>query len=175
MLFLQLCQRTHLVLGELDELLAGEPGVDGHDHDVVAEVQHLFHGGQAGVRVDGNAGCGAAALDVRQRLDHIALTLGVDVHDVGTGIQEPVHLLAGVLDHQVHVHRLFGVLADGLEVHQTHGDVGHKGAVHDVTVEDVHTGFVQRLDLLGQAAVVRAHHTGAEQLFHFADPFLSSR
>ena len=164
-----------LVLGKLDELLAGKTGVDRHDHDVVAEVQHLFHGGKAGIRVDGNAGCCAAALDVGQSLDHIALAFGVDVHDVGTGIQEPVHLLAGVLDHQVHVHRLVGVLADGLEVHQAHGDVGYKGAIHDVTVEDVHTGCVQCFDLLGKAAVVGAHHAGAEQFFHKAYPFLSER
>ena len=89
---------------------------------------------------------------------HKAFRFGMDIDDVRPGVDEPVHLGGGILNHQMAVYQLIGISSDGFNVHDTHGKVWYECAVHDVAVKDVYAGIIQCSDFISQMTVVSTHH-----------------
>ena len=70
---------------------------------------------------------------------------------VGVGLGE----LRGIGDHEVNVERPLGGPSYGSDQGRTQGEVGHEVAVHDVQVQPVAAGLLDRLDLGAQVREVR--------------------
>ena len=76
--------------------------------------------------------------------------LGMDGQDVGARLA--IGLQPGVdrRDHQMHVERKFRVRPQGLHHIRADGDVRHEMAVHDVDMDPVRAGSVQRANFFAQ-------------------------
>jgi hypothetical protein len=69
---------------------------------------------------------------------------------IGAGRRERFQVRIGGRNHQVDVERLGRIRPDGAHDVWTHGDVRDEVAVHDVDVNPVGAGLVQRAHFLAQ-------------------------
>mmetsp|Transcript_69580 Transcript_69580/g.188051 ORF Transcript_69580/g.188051 Transcript_69580/m.188051 type:complete len:374 (+) Transcript_69580:542-1663(+) len=158
-------QLLDLVDLALDEALAAEAGVDGHDQDEVDLLQDVLDGrqGRAGVEDDpGSAAQRFDALDGPVQVDR-RRGLAVDGYDVGPGLREVLDALLGLHDHEVAVHHGVGeLLAERVHDQRPDGDVGHEAAVHRVDVDPVRARLDRISDLLSEAREVGREDGGRD-------------
>ena len=84
-------------------------------------------------------------------------------HDVvGAGLGEGGEVGIGRADHQVHVERQARVRAQRLQHQRAEAEVGDEMAVHDVQVQPVGAGGLDRLDLVAQAGEVGGQQAGGD-------------
>ena len=69
---------------------------------------------------------------------------------IGAGFGEGFEIRIARRDHQVHVERLFGVRPDRFDDVRADGNVRHEMAVHDVDMDPVGAGGIDRAHLLAQ-------------------------
>jgi hypothetical protein len=152
-----------------DEALAAEAGVDAHQEDEVAELQHVGDRLDRGVRVEHGAGEHAPARVVGQAADllevamEVAAGLGVHGDHVGAGAREVGDVALGLLDHEVTVEGAGSERAQRLDDERADGDVGDEAAVHDVDVDPVGAGAVEGADLGAEAGEVGAEDRGGDE------------
>ena len=82
---------------------------------------------------------------------------GLDMHgdDVGAGLGERFQIRIARRDHQMHVERLFGVAAHRLHHIRPDRDVGHEMTVHDIDMDPVGAGGVDRAHFLAELGEIR--------------------
>ena len=73
---------------------------------------------------------------------------------VGAGAREVLEVALGLHHHQVDVEWLRRRLAHGCDDQRAEADVGNEAAVHDVDMDPVGAGRVDRANLVGKAAQV---------------------
>merc|ERR1711972_485310 len=145
----------------LDEALAAEAWVHGHDQDEVDLLQHVLDGGQRGARVQHYASGAAGLLDLADGAVEMDRRRSLAMHrdDVRAGLGEVLNALLGFDDHQVAVQQRVGVfLAQGVHDQRPDGDVGYEATVHDVHVHPVGTSLQRVPDLVAQPREVRRPH-----------------
>ena len=141
---------AHLVEGGGNEFLTAEAGIDRHDQDQIDQVDDGLDGVRWRAGIHGHAGLLAERADCLQRA--VDVRPGFDVHgdDVGAGLCEGFEIRIARRDHQVHIERLFGVAADRLHHIRADGDVGNEMAVHDVDMDPVGAGGIDRAHFLAE-------------------------
>ena len=97
---------------------------------------------------------------------------------IGAGLGEGFEIRIAGRDHQVHVERLFGVRPDRLDDIRPDRDVGHEMAVHDVDMDPVGAGGIDRAHFFAQFREIggedrrgddeRARHLELSQDYGFA-------
>ena len=100
--------------------------------------------------VEADAGAAAALLHVADDAVDVRRGLPVDVDDVAASLDEALHLLLRLDDHQVYVERDLGRAADRLDDGHADGDRRNEAAVHDVDVEHLRTGGLDFTHLVRQ-------------------------
>ena len=71
---------------------------------------------------------------------------------------EPGHLLLGVLHHKVEVKGLAAYLSQLLYIVNTDGDIGHKGAVHNVDVQQLNVVSFKCFEVIHSQIESDTHH-----------------
>jgi hypothetical protein len=142
---------------DVEEMLAAETRLDGHQQQHVDLGQQVLVRLHRRTRVDGEPGAGTRGADGAQGADRGVNGLGVngDVARAGLGVlrRPPVRLV----DHQVAVNRQRGVLEQRFDDGQAQGQVRHEVVVHDVHVQPVGDGG-HRGGLVGQPGEVRGQN-----------------
>ena len=97
-----------------------------------------------------HAGLLAERADRLQRA--MDMRAGFDMHgdDVGARLGEGFEIGIARRDHQMHVERLLGVGPDRFDDIRADRNVGHEMAVHDVDMDPVGAGGIDRADLLAE-------------------------
>ena len=87
---------------------------------------------------------------------------GLDMHgnDVGARLGEGFEIRIARRDHQVHVERFFGVRPDRFDDVGPDGNIGHEMAVHDVDMDPVGAGGVDRVDFVAQFCEIGGEDRG---------------
>ena len=152
---------AHLVQDSLDELLAAEPRIDAHHQDQVELVQHRLDRGDRGARVERHARALAERADGLQAAMQVRARLGMDGDQVGAGARERLEVRLVRRDHQMHVERLGRQRPQRTHHFRTEAEIGHEVAVHDVQMDPVGAGGVERAHLLAEAREVGGRIDGA--------------
>ena len=113
--------------------------------------------------IEGHAGQLAQAGDRLQRPVEVGRGLGMDDDAVRTRLGERLQIGVDRRDHQVGVEALGAVRADGADEVGAEGEVGDEVAVHDVEMEPVRPGGVDRAHLLAQPREVAGQDRGRDQ------------
>ena len=100
--------------------------------------------------IHGHAGLLAERADRLQRA--VDMRAGFDMHgdDVGAGFGEGFEIGIARRDHQMHVERLLGVRPDRFDDVRADRNVRHEMAVHDVDMDPVGAGGIDRAHLLAE-------------------------
>ena len=88
---------------------------------------------------------------------------GMDGDDVGAGLGEGVEEGVDRRDHQMDVERLGRVRAERLHHRRADGDVRDEMAVHDVDVDPVGAGLVDRAHLLAEPREIGGQDRGGDE------------
>ena len=156
--------RTSATFGSMrgDVVLAAEAGVHGHDEHQVDQVEHVAHGDGRGGRVQRHAGGRAERADVVQAAMEVGHRLGVDDQPLAAGLHELRGQQLGRQDHQVGLERQGGVATGRGDDVGAERDVGDELAVHDVPLDAVAPGRLERRDLLAEAGEVGRQDRGSD-------------
>ncbi len=73
---------------------------------------------------------------------------------VGAGFREGLEIGIAGRDHQMHVERLVGMRPERLHHVRADGDIGHEMPVHDIDMDPVGAGRVDRAHLLAELGEV---------------------
>ena len=156
--------RDRFDLGQLagNELLPAEAGIHGHHQHEIELLEHIVErlGGRRGV--EGDAGLLAQGLHPLDRAVEVRPGLGMDGDDVGAGFGEGVEERIDRRNHEVNVERLGGVRPKRLHHRRTDRQVGHEMAVHDVDVDPVGAGLIDRAHFLAEPGEVRGEDRGRD-------------
>ena len=139
----------------LDELLAPEAGVDGHDQQEIDIGQDRLDQAERRRRVQGDPGFEPLFADHRDRPVKMGRRLHMDRDPVAPGLREGVDVLFGIFDHQVDVEGKFRGFPDRGDEPRADRDVGDEMAVHDVDVNPVRSRGLDGNDLFAETAEVR--------------------
>mmetsp|Transcript_2000 Transcript_2000/g.9027 ORF Transcript_2000/g.9027 Transcript_2000/m.9027 type:complete len:298 (-) Transcript_2000:14-907(-) len=133
----------------LDEGLAAEAGVDGHDQDEVDAVEDVLEAFGGGSGVEDDARLASEVLDLVDGAVEVdgGRAFRVDGDDVGASLGEVRDAELGLDDHEVAVEHLVGDGAERVDDEGADGDVGDEAAVHDVDVDPLGAGLIDSLDL----------------------------
>src|SRR5438094_592594 len=139
------------------EFLATESGIDRHDEEHVAEMQHALDERYWARRVKNRARFFAEIADTREHSVQVngGRRLGLHEQVVRSSLREGLHVTLGLYDHEVHVERLRGTAAHCFDDGHPEGDVRHESAVHDVDVDPVGARAVHGAHFLAEPAEVR--------------------
>ena len=74
---------------------------------------------------------------------------------IGARLREILDIALRLDDHQMHVERLLRRFSDALDDQGADGQVRHKTTVHDIDMDPVGAGLVDRPHLLIQSAEIR--------------------
>ena len=107
-----------------------------------------------GAWIEGDAGLLAERADRLQRAVDMRARLDMHGDDVGAGLGEGFQIGVAWRDHQVHVEQLPAVWAQRLHDVGADRDVGHEMAVHDVDMDPVGPGGIDRAHLLAELCEV---------------------
>ena len=140
--------------GVLDELLAAEAGVDGHEEYHVYVLDDVFKHVDGGVGIEGDACFHACLVYLLDGAVQVGAGFVVDVHHVGSEGFDLLGELAWVDYHEVHVEGFLAQLGYGFKYGETEADVGHEDAVHDVEMEPVGIAAVDHVDVFAQVGKV---------------------
>ena len=69
---------------------------------------------------------------------------------IGAGFGKRLKIAFGLDDHQVHIERLRGRAAHGIDDRGAERDVRHEPAVHDVDVDPIGAGLIDRANFLAE-------------------------
>mmetsp|Transcript_27071 Transcript_27071/g.77675 ORF Transcript_27071/g.77675 Transcript_27071/m.77675 type:complete len:244 (-) Transcript_27071:130-861(-) len=155
---LQLLDLVHL---RLDEALAAEPGVHGHDEDELNVLQDVLDLRERSARVQDHARHAAEVLDLAHHAVQVDGRRRLAVHgdDVGTGLGKVLHALLGLDNHEVAVQKgVRQLLPQRVHDQGADGDVRDKAPVHDVDVDPVRPGLEHVVDLLAELGEVRGEN-----------------
>src|SRR5689334_25157600 len=88
----------------------------------------------------------------------VQMRAGFRMHQdmVGPGISERRDERIDRLDHQVHVERQSAMWTEALQDRRTEADVRHEMAVHDVEMQPIGSGGLDRRNLLAQTREIRS-------------------
>ncbi len=98
------------------------------------------------MRVEGNPGPFSESANLLQRAVKVCAGLGVHCDHVCTGISKGLNIFLWFDDHEMDVDCLCRCGANRFDNQRANRDVGHETAVHDVDVNPVGAGPVDRLD-----------------------------
>src|ERR1700681_2500468 len=88
--------------------------------------------------------------------------LGLNKKVIGAGRCEIVKIPFGLDDHQVHVERLFGGPAYRIHDCGAEGDVRHEPAIHDVDMDPVGAGPIDRADFFTEPPQIGRQNGGRD-------------
>ena len=134
--------------------MAAEARIDRHHQDEIDQVDDRLDGLDRRARIERHAGLLAERADRLQRAVDVRARLDVHGDDVGAGLGEGLEIGIAGRDHQVHVEHLPGVRAQRLHHVRADGDIRHEVAVHDVDVDPVGAGGIDRAHLLAELGEV---------------------
>ena len=135
------------------EGLAAEAGIDGHDQNDVAQMQHIFDQLRRARRIEHHARLLAERADLRQHPMQMDRRAGLGLHQqmIGAGLGKSGEIALRLDDHQMNVEGLCRRAADRLQHDRPDGDVRNETAVHHIDMDPVGAGSVDGADLLAQA------------------------
>ena len=81
---------------------------------------------------------------------HVRAGFRMHGDDVGAGVAEGLDVRIDRRNHQMHVERQLRVRADRLHHARADRDVGHEVAVHDIDMDHVGAGLLDRAHFLAQ-------------------------
>ena len=128
--------RARRILGrhEVEELLAAEARLDGHQQQHVELGQQVLVGLDRGGRLERHAGAGAVAADLAGQPDRRRGRLDVEGDRAAARLDVRHGVPVGVLDHQVRVERQVGGPGQRLDHRRAEGQVRDEVVVHHVDV-----------------------------------------
>ena len=127
-----------------------------------------------GAGIERDAGPLAERPDRLQAAMQVRARLGVDGDQVGAGARERLEVRLVGLDHQVHVERLGRERPERPHHLRAEAQIGHEVAVHDIEMDPVGAGGVDRAHLLAQPREVGGQHGRGDQRAFGHDGMLSS-
>jgi hypothetical protein len=139
---------------DIQEVLAAEARLHGHQQQHVDLGQQVLVRLDRGARVDGQPGTGARGADGAQRADRGADRLDVDGDVARARLGVLRRPAIRVVDHQVTVDGQRGVLEQRLHHGQAQGQIRHEVVVHDIHVQPVGNAR-HRGGFLGEPGKVR--------------------
>lgn len=141
--------------GFVDERLAAESWIDGHDEHQVHLTEEGADGAHGGGWVNGEAGAEAEGADFPQQTFHAGTEFDVDGELLGAGLGEGFEedLRSGA--HQVDVEELSGEGSEVGDEGGAEGQVGDEMAVHDIEVQPFGAGAGGAKDFAVQPGELR--------------------
>ena len=88
--------------------------------------------------------------------------LGLNKKMIGAGFGKSVDIAFGLDDHQMHIERLRGRSAHRIDDRGAEGDVRHEPAVHDIDVNPIGAGLVDRADFLAEPPQIGCEDGGRD-------------
>ena len=143
-------QVAHLLDSFWNEFLSAEAGIDRHHQDQVHEIDDALDTCFRRARIHGDAHPLAECADRLQRA--MDVRAGFDMHsdDVGARFGEGLEIRIARRDHQMHVERFLGVRPDRFDDIRADRNVRHEMTVHDVDMNPVSAGSIDRAHLLAE-------------------------
>ena len=139
----------------VDELLAAEAGIDGHDQCQVADLEHVTQCEGRRARIDRRAGAAVELADRRQRAVQVRARFVVNGDAVGTRGGKGVQVPFGLDDHQVELQGQAGLAPQNAHCVDAECEVGDEDPVHDIDVQPLGAAFLEAADLIGETAEIR--------------------
>ncbi len=144
-------------------VLPAEARVHGHDEHELDEVEHVGDGTDGCRRVQRHARGGTQVAHTAQRAMEVRGRLGVDDEQAAPCLHPALEHPVRVLHHEVSLERHRRVRAAGGDHVGPHRQVRHEGAVHDVPLDSVDTGRLERSDLLAETGEVGRQNRGRDR------------
>lgn len=123
------------------ERLAGVTGMDAHDKDHVALVQHRADACNRRAWADRDGRSATKGTNLPEEAPVIASCLGVDRETIGTRSREGFQESLGLFHHEVDIKGHRGERLPQRTAHRwPHAQVGNQVAVHDIDMDEVGAG-----------------------------------
>jgi hypothetical protein len=137
-----------------NESLAAEARVYAHHEDQVDSVEDVLDDVFWCARIKRNACFLTERADLLKRPVEMRPRFGMDGNDVRACLCERLKIRVRRLDHEMNIEGLLRPRADAFDEARPKRDVGHEMAVHDVDMNPVTSGLVDRSDLLAEAGEI---------------------
>src|SRR5687768_15664838 len=155
----------------LDEFLAAEARIDGHQEHEVYRVERVVEPAERRRRVQHETRPAAGIADQLYRSVDVPARLGMEADPGGTRRGEFRDQAVHGIDHQVDVdRRLHAVIAQRLADQRPNGEVRDVMVVHDVEMDPVGPGGEHGIDLRTKARKVRGQDRGRDDRLPHGTP-----
>ena len=114
------------------------------------------------------AGPAAAFPDQVNRPVQVRTGFNLNGNQEGPGFGKIRNKPVRIFNHQMNIYGQVGYLPDRFHHHRTHRDVGHKMAVHDIHMEPVGAGGLNRFDFFSQPGKSADNMEGAMYFIHLS-------
>lgn len=133
----QSAQPSHFCLHRWEVPLFGESRIDGHHQDRLDEIEYMAHCGYRRSWVKCDARVNAEVDDSHEYVMELSTRLGVNNDQVAASVDEGVHVLKWLLDHQVGFEGQLAVATNNSDRVCREPQIRHEAAVHDVPLDAV--------------------------------------